>query len=156
MWLGCVVGREQWFFLVAPIVISYAALLLSQKDIKASQILIPIAFGICIDSILTALGVFQFERSSTIPPLWLMILWIAFATALVKSLAVFGRNKLLAAALGAIVFPLNYSAGERLGAVTFAEGYLTAVISLSVIWALCLPLLYYIAEGALEKKHAMP
>ncbi len=154
MWLGCVVGREQWFALVAPIVIAYAALLLSQKDIKASQILVPIGIGICIDSTLTLLGVFQFEQESLIAPLWLMILWIAFSTALVKSLAIFGRNKFIAAGLGAIAFPLNYSVGERLGAVTFAEGYLTAVIALSVIWAMCLPLLYYIAEGSLERQHA--
>ncbi|MCG8414019.1 MAG: DUF2878 domain-containing protein [Pseudomonadales bacterium] len=154
MWLGCVVGREQWFVLVAPLVIAYAALLLSQDNIKPSQILVPIGIGICIDSALTLLGVFEFERGSLIAPLWLMVLWIAFSTALVKSLAIFGRNKLLAAALGAIAFPLNYSVGERLGAVSFAEGYFTAVIALSVIWAICLPLLYYIAEGSLEKRHA--
>lgn len=154
MWLGCVVGREQWFILVAPLVLAYAALLLSESEIKPFQLLFPIGIGISIDSTLSLLGIFEFESDSMIAPFWLMILWVAFATALVKSLAIFGRNKLLAAVLGAIAFPLNYSVGERLGAVSFAEGYLTALVVLSVIWAICLPLLYFVAEGSLERQHA--
>ncbi len=153
MWVGCVVGREQWLDVVAVAVLAYMTLLLARREVRPAQLLIPALIGICIDSVLTLAGIFEFSSGSRLLPLWLVVLWLAFASALAKSLAVFGKNKLLAAGLGAIVFPLNYAVGERLGAVTFAHGQLNALISLSIIWAFCLPLLYTISEGKLEQKN---
>ena len=150
-WLACVLGREQYLWLVAPAVLAYVALLVRHRVISLGKLLVLIAIGISIDALLTATGVFQFNSAELVIPLWLVVLWIAFATTLFLSLQVIGRYKLVAALCGALVIPFNYAVGERLGAVSFGETYVIALLSMSAIWIIGLPLLYAIAEGALEK-----
>jgi hypothetical protein len=62
-----------------------------------------------------------------------------------------GRYKILAALCGALVIPFNYAIGERLGAVSFSGAYPLALLSMSAIWIVALPLFYMIADGKLER-----
>jgi hypothetical protein len=54
------------------------------------------------------------------------------------------RRNILAAAFGAVGGPLAYIAGQKLGAITFLHPVL-ALIALSVIWAVAMPLLMALA-----------
>lgn len=155
-WLACVVGRDDYLWLVAPGILLYVALLVRQKIIELNKLLPLIAIGISIDVLLTALGIFQFNTGQfdtgvLLIPVWLMLLWVAFSTTLFLSLQMIGRYKLLAALCGALVIPFNYAVGERLGAVSFGDAYFIALLSMSAVWIIALPLLYMIAEGKLEK-----
>ena len=151
IWIGCVIGREQAIWMVGPAVIAYVAFLIISRTIKIHQVAIPAVTGIAIDSSLTLSGFYQFENTSLILPLWLIILWIAFSTTLTSSLHIFGKNKIVAAAVGCVGIPANYFAGERLGAVVFGQTHLMTIVLLCILWAVCLPLLYRVTELSLGR-----
>lgn len=155
-WLACVVGQDDYLWLAAPAVLAYVILLVRHRVIELNKLLPLIAIGIGIDVLLTALGIFQFEAGlfgagGLLIPAWLMVLWVAFSTTLFLSLQMIGRYKILAALCGALVIPFNYAIGERLGAVSFSDSYPLALLSMSAIWIIALPLFYMIAEGRSEK-----
>jgi hypothetical protein len=154
MWLGCVLGREQLLWLVAPLVIAYSALLIGSGRVNVYQLAIPALLGVSADTLLTVVGIFQFNNTILFIPLWLSVLWLAFATTLTQSLQWLGKHKLVAAAIGAVAVPFNYAVGERLGAVSFPGDYLFTMLVLGALWALLLPLLFTVAENLAGKRYA--
>ena len=78
-WLGCVVGRESYWWAFAPVVAGYLTLLVQYRIFRVRQFLMLFGLGVSIDSLLTVLGVFQFGPTLFFIPLWLVLLWAAFA-----------------------------------------------------------------------------
>lgn len=99
------------------------------------------AIGIGADALLSATGVYQFADNALVP-LWLCCLWLAFAAVLGRSLAYLSGRLLLCGLAGAIAFPLNYWAGQRLGAVEFGYSVPVTLVILALVWGLLLPLMY--------------
>ena len=91
IWLGCVVGREQYWWAFAPVVLGYLALLEQRRIFRAGKFLMLFGLGVGIDSLLTVLGVFQFGPTIFFIPLWLVLLWAAFTPTLFLSLEIVGR-----------------------------------------------------------------
>jgi len=154
MWFGCVAGRDTTLWFVAPLVVSYASLLLYCGKTKFHHLFLPIVIGLCADASLTLVGMFQFSSSGLLVPFWLMVLWLAFSTTLESSLAVIGGYKWVAACAGGLIVPLNYAVAERLGAVSFGQDYLLTLITIGVIWAALLPLFFWIVEENWKHNHA--
>ena len=141
-WFLCVLGREA----LLPITLGMIALhfLLVASASQELRRLAPIAaVGIGVDALLSAAGIFDF--GPVLLPLWLMALWIAFATTLTRALAVFGRNPWLAAAIGSVGVPFNYLVGAKMGAVTLPMNPVVTALVLVSVWAVLLPVLYRIA-----------
>ena len=141
-WAGCVIGRYDFLWFVAPAILCYVALLIYARVIQMSQLLLPIGLGIVIDSIYTALGVFQFEYHSVLLPLWMCALWIAFSTTLPLSLKLFGENAYVAALTGALGFPFSYYIGYKLGAVSFGLALPWVFALVAITWAVLLPIMF--------------
>ncbi|NKB35170.1 MAG: DUF2878 family protein [Pseudomonadales bacterium] len=154
MWIGLVIGRESLILVTIPIVAIYAYILVREGKVKIHQLLLPACIGIAIDSALTLFGIFSFSGSSLILPLWLITLWLAFATTLTQSLSFLGRNKIFSVVAGGIAFPFNYAIGERVGAVSFAEPYLLSLVIIGLIWMFVLPLLFIVTHEYFEQKFA--
>lgn len=152
IWLGSVIGRYELIWVVAPAVLLYAGLLIFTGTVNVYQVLLPALLGICVDASLTLFGVFQFSDERLLLPLWLFVLWIAFATTLSQSLAVIGKHKLVAGIAGAVAVPLNYFVGERLGAVSFGYSVPITIVLLSSIWALLLPLLFVVVNSRIRSE----
>ena len=146
-WLGCVVGHEQYWWVFAPVVAGYLALLVQRRIFRVSKFLMLFGLGVGIDSLLTVLGVFQFGPTIFFIPLWLVLLWAAFTTTLFLSLEIVGRSKWVATICGALAFPFNYAIGERLGAVSFGMTDNLTLAALSTIWAIVLPTMFWLAEN---------
>jgi hypothetical protein len=137
-WLSAVLGRGA----LLPLTVALLALhlLLVAAPRRELRCLAWVALpGMAVDSALSLAGVFQFEGGALIP-LWLCALWLAFATTLRRSLQFLHRSPWLAALIGTLV-PLNYLAGERLGAVTLGYGPWLSLALLVPLWALLLPAL---------------
>ena len=150
-WLGCVVGRESYWWAFAPVVAGYLTLLVQYRIFRIRQFLMLFGLGVSIDSLLTVLGVFQFGPTLFFIPLWLVLLWAAFTTTLFLSLEIVGRSKWIAAICGALAFPFNYAVGERLGAVSFGSSDTFALAALSAIWAIALPAMFWLAENGIRR-----
>lgn len=134
--------RQNDFLLLILLLFSIQFFYTSNKTTE-SKILITITLlGISVDSLLMQSGVLNFTTQDNLfIPLWLMLIWLGFATTVNKSLLFLTNKPRLQFLIGATLPPLNYLAGESFGAVSFSYSNLTTFIILSLIWA---PLLIFI------------
>jgi hypothetical protein len=146
IWFTCVIGRLDWIWISAPVLLIYILTNFPSPQKILLYVAVPAAIGILIDAVLIQLNVFVFPKATTWMPLWLVVLWLGFATTLTKSLALFGKRPVLAVAAGMFGFPLSYLTAHRFGAVDF--GYSTEMVALllSAIWAIMLPTLFWILK----------
>ncbi len=139
-WFACVLGRDSWI----PAALALIALhfvLVPQAASEARRLAPLVLAGVGVDGALSLTGVFDFGPGVLLPA-WLLLLWVAFATTLNRSLAVFGRFRWLAAAVGGVAVPFNYAVGAKFGAVSFPMTPITTAAILIPIWAILLPSLY--------------
>jgi len=100
------------------------------------------AIGCLLDSSLHSFGILRFAETAGFGiPLWLVALWLLFATTLNHSLRWLQARGWLAMLLGAAAGPLSYWGGEQLGAAQFGVAAPVACLILAVCWGLLLPLL---------------
>jgi hypothetical protein len=153
-WLVCVLGGN-----VYAIVFTLLALLIHQwlvLDNRLEWKLIGvIAFYGCLwDIAMAQTGVIQFTNAMFVGiPLWLVCLWLLFATTFTHSLLWLRRYLWLAVPLGGVFGPLSYWFGANL---TDAELRTPVVASLAIMaagWALLFPCgIYYAAKLRLEPR----
>lgn len=141
-WFACVLGREVWLPLSVFLLILHG-LSLRSPAAEARQLLPLALIGFGADTVLSLAGVFEF--STSIPPTWLFILWLAFAVAIPRSFKFFHSRLVLAAVLGGIVVPLNYLIGAELGAVAIPLGTSATLSVLIPVWAMLFPSLCWLA-----------
>jgi len=150
LWLACVIGRDDFLWLSAPLLVIYAGLLLKAGKIQFVQLLIPATIGLAVDGAMVIGGLLTFD-SALLLPLWLMLLWVNFSITLGLALRWLERHFWLCSLAGAIAFPLNYSVGEQLGAVTYTAPYPLVITLMASIWAIGLPLLYRVRNDLPRK-----
>lgn len=120
-----------------------------QRSAEALLVLQAALVGLVVDGCLIALGLARYAAPGPVtqlPPVWLVTLWMAFATSLNVSLAWLKDRLSLAALLGLIGGPLAYFAGARLGGMEFTDPVWVALSAVAVLWAAALPLLLYLAR----------
>lgn len=81
-----------------------------------------------------------------IPPLFMVGLWVAFATTLQTSLFWLHSRLLLSAAFGFLVSGPSYYAGEKLGALLLARPLLTSLLEIGTVWCFAFPFLLFLAR----------
>lgn len=115
-WIACVAGGTLW---AIPVCAAFFAWHWQVK--KPAEPALVAAFavtGILFDTALYQAGLLKFPGHSLfVIPVWLMLLWVAFACTLRHSLDWLLQRPWLAALLGLLAAPWSYYAGELLGAV---------------------------------------
>lgn len=109
-------------------------------------------FGLGLDQLLFATGVFTVQGAAALAPVWLSCLWPVFATTLMHAFRPLQGRHLLSAILGGVGGAGSYVAGARLTAVDFGDPVVGPLL-LGVLWAALFPLLLAIA-ARLERSHA--
>ena len=140
VWFSTVLGREG-FLPVAIALIALHVWLTRDYRNELRQLALVGGIGVAADSLLSLAGIYQFAGDVVIP-LWLICLWLAFAAALGRSLAWLAARPIVASLAGAIAFPLNYWAGQRLGAVDFGYSLSSTLTVLALTWGTLLPLMF--------------
>jgi Protein of unknown function (DUF2878) len=119
-----------------------AHLLLARRPAAEIRLLAMVgALGCTIDSALGHAALLVFRSGDWLCPLWLVLLWLAFATTLGSSLAWLKDRPVAAAMAGAIFGPLSYYAGQRVGALSLGANPIVTMGVLTVLWAALLPFL---------------
>jgi len=92
-------------------------------------------FGFGIELVNQYAGNLHARQAGAVPPLWLLSLWPAFASAFMAghSLSWLKPRPFVAAALGAALGPLSYAGGARLGALELDGA--RSLVCLSLTWA---------------------
>ena len=118
-------------------------LVLSRQKSEWRSLLAVAICGWIIDSALIQFGVLHMANTAWLP-LWLALLWLAFATTVGYSLQWTATPWWLGSVLGAIAGPLSYWAGARLAGVELPLGHGPSVALLGLVWALAMPLLHWV------------
>lgn len=110
------------------------------------------AIGVAIDYILYQQQIFVFDTPGF--PLWLALLWLAFATTIKAFLSFLQTRLVLAALLGMCAGPISYYFAMQLNAVSFSYPLTYTLTILAITWAVLLPILLALNQKltALELK----
>ena len=152
-WLGCVAAAGYRLpllgLLIAGIVTGLHLLRSPAPLAELKLVAAAVAVGTLCESALLATGWLSYpvgQPLQLVAPFWIIAMWAMFATTLHESLAWLTRNAALAALLGAVLAPLAYWAGARMGALSL-DRPVPAVLAIAAAWAAALPLLILAARS---------
>ena len=139
-WLVCVVGGD-----VFALAFTLAALLVHRwlvlDNPREWKLIGTIVVGGCLwDMAMVQSGVIRFADASFAGiPIWLVCLWLLFATTFMHSLLWMRRFLWLAAPLAAVLGPLSYWFGANLTEAELRTPLLTSLAIMAVGWAVLFP-----------------
>jgi Protein of unknown function (DUF2878) len=146
-------ARGQFAWAVLPPLMAVAIhLALTERARRRPELLLCLAalpIGLVVESINIASGATQYAQGASLaglPPLFMLGLWMAFATMTNVSLGWLKERPGLAALFGALAAPLSYYAGAKLGALTIGEPVWQSLAIIGAAWAVALPALLWIAR----------
>jgi hypothetical protein len=146
-WFACVLGAAHgipWAGPVAVVQVIALHLVLAENPVRETRLIcLALVMGFVVDSLLAASGWLRYASplpSTLLAPYWILAMWALFATTLNVSLHWLKGHAGLSVLLGAVLGPLSYIAGQRLGALEFAD-FRAGALALAVAWALAMPLL---------------
>ncbi len=146
-WFACVLGGD----LVAVVVTVAILFAHGQFFVQARRewlLIFGVALlGISLDGVWVFSGVLDFPQSQSIIPIWLVCLWVVFATSLCHSFYWLQRRLILASVLGAIAGPSSYLAGAAMAGVVIAQPSVVSIALISIAWSLLFPLVLFFARG---------
>jgi len=153
-WFASVIGAAHgWWWSGVVVLLFFASWQLADRSSRLVDLRLvaaALACGLLIDTSLVWSGTVNFAAPipfAALAPLWILVLWAAFALTLNHSLAVLQKHLWMAAALGALGAPLAYVAAARsFHAITLAPPQWRAMGLLAGAWALALPLLLILAR----------
>lgn len=150
-WFACVIGAANgmpWAGLVAVLLIIAIHLHLSKRPGREARLILSaVLIGLVADSLLVMTGLVRYPSGNWIEglaPYWILAMWGLFATTLNVSMKWLRNRGILALLFGAVGGPLAYLAGEKFGAIELVSP-VYALVALSLIWALAMPLLVRLA-----------
>lgn len=152
-WFACVLGaarQRPWLGLTIGCALAAVHLVMTtQPRAQLRLMLLAAALGVAVDSALLAAGVFSFPSGmvvSWLPPPWLTVMWIQFATTLHYSLSWLGARPVRLAVFGLVGAPLAFLAGEGLGGITIYPPKTVHLVMLGTLWFFALLILGYAAR----------
>lgn len=133
-WVACVMGGTVHGLIVISMML---ALCLYQGRWRRERgFIVGLAIlGLMLDSAWIYLGILDFGDGTlrfaglSLPPPWIVLLWIAVGLSLFEALGFFVRRPLLGAIIVGATAPLSYSTGAQFGAVTIPSAWMLVVIS---------------------------
>jgi hypothetical protein len=99
-------------------------------------------YGLISETIMLSAGLTSFNShwpSQAIAPLWIVGLWMAFATLIEPAFGWLQGRLLMASALGAAAGPISYSAAMRLGTVHINQPEWVGLVAIGLTWAVAMP-----------------
>ena len=152
-WFLCVLGGN-----VAALIYTPLALLFHHQFILTRPqqwyALLAIASGGCLlDISLVQTGIISFENADIAGiPIWLMCLWLLFATTFQYCLGWLRRYLWLAFLLAAVFGPMTYWLGANLADAIIAAPLFTSLAIMATGWALLFPTGIYFANPSRSQR----
>jgi hypothetical protein len=152
-WFSCVLGaafsRPGIGMSIASLLIGIHLYLTTERANQLKLMGIAACVGLIVDSTLLALGVYRFPGESPLdglPPLWLTVLWVQFATTFRYCMGWLSRRYLLCAVFGLAGAPLAFLGGAQLGAVEILPPQPINLALLGGLWSVAIPLLIGVSD----------
>lgn len=145
-WLACVLGGNQIAIIAALLMLAIHLAYISDVPQELFFIAAVSVFGFSLDNILFITNVLVNPEGAGLAPIWLLSLWLCFATTLNHCFRFLHYRLGLAAILGAISGTLSYFTGVRLSGVEFGVELPVVIVVLFVEWLIVFPLLIWGAQ----------
>lgn len=130
---------------VGGIVVLLQVLAANVRLATFATVLAALGLGLVAETAMIAGGLVSYAATwplPGLPPLWLLTLWMVFATCIEATLRMLGNHALIKGALlGAVIAPPTYWAGESFAALSFAEPKWIALAATAVVWAIATPIM---------------
>ncbi len=152
-WLACALGAAAGNAWLGPLAVGlHLGLHIRWSAAPGRELRYALAvgiFGSAVDGLKRGLGFIAYASPTPpvewLAPVWIMAMWVLFATSLTGSLVWLQGRYVLAALAGAVFGPLSYLAGARLGAVSFVHDVTSTLAALALLWGMIVP---FLAWGA--------
>ncbi|WP_041522073.1 DUF2878 domain-containing protein [Gilvimarinus agarilyticus] len=147
-WFVCLIGGSYWAlgFTLVALVVHTIFILHSPREWR---LLAGIALaGIVWDGLLMSTGLISFAAPQStvyigewfaLIPVWLICLWVLFATTVNHSLYWLARYPLASALLAALFAPISYFAGVKISDAQFAIPIWQPLMAVAIGWAIVFP-----------------
>lgn len=155
-WVACVLfaasGRPMLASLSVAVVVLVHLARVSNPAKESLLLAAAAAMGLAWESLMVASGVISYpgsEAGTLLAPLWIVAMWVLFATTINHGFRWAKRHWAYPAILGAVGGPMAFSAGVGMGAAEFSNTF----VALSVIgigWAVLLPLLCLLSDTIID------
>lgn len=140
-WFGLVYWGN-FFIPVALLMLGLHFYFVSKTKAKEFYLICTVtAIGVAVDSVLQYSGVIVFPEGQMMP-LWLITLWLCFASTLCHSLKFLQGSKCFQGLVGVVLAPVSYLAGSEMHAVSFGLTVTNTFIILSMVWGLLMILFF--------------
>lgn len=145
LWFWCVLAPMWWDVAVGVVVIAAHLRFIGAAGEWRLLAVVAVA-GAAMDSLLAAFGVLRFAPQSLLVPLWLVLLWLNFATTLSHCMRWLARRRLLAAAFGALFAPPAYWGAAAISdKAEIGVGFWQFFAIHAPLWAVFVPAAFYVA-----------
>ena len=143
--LGAGSGRWEPGLAVGLLVVIVQLFVSKTRAATFATVLVAVLAGLVFETAMISLGLISYAAqwpSSLLPPVWLLALWMVFATCIDATARMLGDNGLIKGALlGAVLAPVTYWAGAGFGALAFPEPLWMPLAATALAWAITTPLL---------------
>ncbi len=147
--LGAAWGHAGAGTLIGLLFLALHLALARQRRNEIELVLGTALVGLVVDTIQIALGTLRFDAGTIVPwlpPPWMIVIWMQFATTFHYSLSWLKHRPWRAALFGAVGGPLAFYAGRRLGVVELHPDLWPSLLSLTILWSIAMPLSLRLAE----------
>ena len=150
-YFGCVLGGAAGMPWLGPGVVLGAVVWhlwrVGDRLTEARLLVVVLVIGTVFESAVTVTGWVDYPSGRVVPwlaPVWILALWLLFATTLNLCLAWLKHRWWLAVLLGGAGGPLSFYGGSRLQAVELVEP-VAVLATLAVAWALLMPAVMWVS-----------
>ena len=156
-WFACVLGAANglpWLGVsVTALILAWHFFHSQHRKYELLLILAALIVGALFDQLMLSMNWVNYQAhgwSQSLVPVWILSLWLAFASTLNLSLAWMQGRYFIAVLFGGGGGPLAYFGAEKLGAVSLSST--TSLLALGIGWAVITPLLLVVAKKLNQAK----
>jgi predicted neutral ceramidase superfamily lipid hydrolase len=136
-----------WVIWGAVILVHFFVVSINKKKDLIEVILIAAA-GLVLDTILGKAGILTFNNSysSVLPPLWLVAIWIIFATTISYTFVLIRNKPLAQVVTGGFFAPVSYITGAKFGLLSVYQPFWAYYAIHGACWLVFFPLCFIISK----------
>ena len=152
IWWSCILGVKLGYnYLGAIFTLLFIAAhlkLISKPRKEMKLILVCALLGFIVETFHLHTNFLSYQGyifpNTLFPPVWIICIWIAFASTLNYSMFWMKGRWLIMVISGTLFGPISYVAGVKFGVINFNFSYSFSIFLLAIIWGLSIPLMYFL------------
>ena len=132
-WFSCILLPVKYSVPIASAVLTAHYFLSGKSDKEMLKIFAIGSIGYCMDVVCQSMGLINLSASNS-PVIYLVLVWLLFASTLNWSMKFFMLSPLRSAVLG-LLAPMSYFAAQQLNKVQYSEPLVKSMLIHALLWS---------------------